>query len=313
MNRFEAAVKTTPFLLMEGAVGQRLEREYGLSPDPDIGYAPLIYTEEGRCALATIYESYLRVAREEGLPVILLTNTRRVNKDRHACSRYADREVIQDYADFLRSLAEKEDVETYIGGMTGCAGDAYTGEGALDEAEAEDFHNWQMERFTRADIDFLFAAIMPAVPEIVGMAKAMAKTNLPYLVSLMLRRDGHLPDGHTIDEAIAATDEAASRLPLLYMTNCVHPLIAEEALKQPFNRTALVRRRFSGIQANAACFSPEELDGSDALRTSEPEELAQTFVSLHQLQPLKLVGGCCGTDERHIRSIARAMKKEYRV
>lgn len=308
-NRFEAAVDTSPLLLTEGAVGQRLEREYGLAPDEDIAYAGLLYDARGRAALREIYRGYMAVAREENLPLMLLTNTRRVNRDRHARSRFADVDVIGEYVAFLRALAEEEaDVDVYIGGMMGCKGDAYTGENALGEGEAESFHGWAVERFARAGVDFLYAAIMPTLPEIMGMARVMAGSGLSYIVSLMIGRDGRLPDGCAIDEAIRAVDEAVEPAPVLYMTNCVHPAIAEEALMRPFNRTERVARRFAGIQANAACIAPEELDGSEALMSSEPEVLAEAFRSLNALQRMRIVGGCCGTDERHLRAVAKAMK-----
>lgn len=108
---------------------------------------------------------------------------------------------------------------------------------------------------------------------------AMGSTGLPCLFSFTLRRDGRLPDGTALSDAICRVDEACARAgckaPLCYMTNCVHPRLVREALLRPFNRTDAVQRRFRGIQANASPLDMEVLDGADGTVTSPPEEWAQ--------------------------------------
>ena len=91
------------------------------------------------------------------------------------------------------------------------------------------------------------------------------------------------------------------------MTNCVHPRIAYEALSQPFQDKELLKRRFLGIQANTAQVSYEELDNAAELVTSEPEALAEDMMALKDICCLKIFGGCCGTDGRHMREIARRL------
>ena len=149
----------------------------------------------------------------------------------------------------------------------GSRGDAYTGAGAPGRDEARDFHAWQAEALHGAGVDFLYAALMPALPESEGMAAAMGSTGLPCLFSFTLRRDGRLPDGTALSDAICRVDEACARAgckaPLCYMTNCVHPRLVREALLRPFNRTDAVQRRFRGIQANASPLDMEVLDGAD--------------------------------------------------
>lgn len=293
-------------ILTEGAVGQRVEREFGLEPDPDIKYAGLIYDRAGRAALSSIYGSYLTLAEEFDLPIMLMTNTRRANRERVERSKFSERNVMRDYADFLRELSAEFDCSSYIGGMMGCRGDAYSGAEGLKRAEAVSFHSWQLEMFILGGLDFLFAGIMPALPETIGMAEVMSESGLPYIISLMVSPDGNILDGHSINEAIFQIDRLAGRLPLCYMTNCVHPSILEEALSAPENQSELVRKRFCGIQANAARFSPEVLDNSGELLSSPARDLAAAFASLGEHFPLKIYGGCCGTDERHMREMVRA-------
>ena len=139
------------------------------------------------------------------------------------------------------------------------------------------------------------------------MAKALAEAQIPYIISLMIRDNGRLLDGTPLHDAIAHIDEGVAHPPLCYMTNCVHPDILFRALSQPWNRTTLVRERFRGIQANASALAPEELDGSKDVRSSSPQDLAESICRLKSLMDLKVVGGCCGTDGRHLRAMAEAV------
>jgi S-methylmethionine-dependent homocysteine/selenocysteine methylase len=195
----------------------------------------------------------------------------------------------------------------YVGGLMGCKGDAYKATDILQKEEAFEFHYWQADLFRRSGVDFLFAGIMPALPEILGMAKAMESTGLPYVISFTIRDNGRLIDGTTIHDAILQTDAYVERRPVCYMTNCVHPTVLYKALSCEYNRTSLVKQRFSGIQANTSPLPPEELDNSIDLKHSDSNELAQSMQSLSDLISLKIVGGCCGTDDTHINRIAEYM------
>ncbi len=299
-TRLEQCFENNSLILTEGGVGQRLEKEYSLKPDADIMYASLIYDSIGRSALTAIYRSYLQVAQDYHLPILLLTNTRRANMDRVLRSKFKDRNMMRDYAVFLRELASMYTCETFIGGMMGCRGNAYCGTEGMSTNEAIHFHTWQMNMFDLDTIDFLFAGIMPTLPETIGMAHVMEKSNLPYIISLMVKQNGTILDGTAIHDVISYTDTATQRNPLCYMTNCVHPSILKEALMQKINQTELVKKRFCGIQANASSLSLKQLDNSAILHTSAAKELAKEFSLLHDSFPLKIFGGCCGTDESHI-------------
>lgn len=307
-NDFVRCFRNSSLILTEGAVGLRLAREFHLSPDDNINYAGLIYQPEGRKALETIYRQYLQIAQDYELPILLMTGTRRCNSERVRLSPYKNKNILRDYANFLRELADGFLCRAFIGGMMGCKGDAYSGEGGLSAEESLRFHSWQAEAFRDADVDYLIAGIMPTLPETIGMAQAMEKTELPYILSFMINKSGTLLDGNTICDSIRTIDGATDSHPLCYMTNCVHPSILKEALSQPFNDNALVRNRFRGIQANASCLPPEELDRADGVIAASAKELVDEFIYLHLQFPLKIYGGCCGTDDTHIRETASRMR-----
>lgn len=307
----ETCLSDQKYLLMEGALGERLKREYHVKLDPDVAMASLIYEDTGKDALKKLWNEYIEIARKYGLPFLATTPTRRANQERVGKAGY-EASIIVDNVRVLKQLKQDSGIEMYVGGLMGCKGDAYKAEGALEEEEAERFHWWQAELFQKAGVDFLYAGIMPALEEATGMARAMAKTGLPYIISFTIQKDGRLLDGTTITDAIRYIDSRVRPVPLCYMTNCVHPNIVREAILQPFNQNEIVRERFLGIQANTSPLTYEELDGSLDLKSSEPEELAESIKQLSKVSGMKIFGGCCGTDGRHMEQIAKSLVEKGR-
>lgn len=301
---FTTCIKSNRSVLMEGALGERIKREFCLSFDEHVIMAGLVSTEDGRKALGQLWSEYAGIAEKYALPFLATTPTRRANQERVANSRF-DSNVIQANVTILRQIQKQQKAKMYVGGMLGCKGDAYTGAGALGQWESRLFHSWEVSLFARAKVDFLYAALQPNVQEAAGIALAIEACRIPYIVSFTIRKDGRLIDGTAIADAIRYIDGITAFRPVCYMTNCVHPRILYEALSQPFNRNDTVRGRFQGIQANTSPLSYEELDHSDRLLTSEPGELARQMVRLREIAPFKIFGGCCGTDGRHMEEIAK--------
>lgn len=300
---FVSCYEKNAVILMEGALGERLKREYGLLPDDTVAFANIIYRRGGKEALLQLWNQYIEAAKTHGLPFIATTPTRRANMERVTKAGY-DKSLLLDNISALKQLRDVSEVEMYIGGLMGCKGDAYSSSEYLKPAEAKEFHGWQANLFAQAGVDFLYAGIMPTLPEAVGMAMAMEQTGLPYIISFMIRDNGRLLDGTSINDAIERIDSSVKSKPICYMTNCIHPTILFEALSWDFNKTALVKQRFHGIQSNTSALPPEQLDNSKDIKTSDCLELAQTIFKLNELITLKIVGGCCGTDNTHMGAIA---------
>lgn len=306
----ETCFHKNPYLLLEGALGERLKREYGLNIGGPAAMAPLVYDAAGRAALTALWGEYRAIARNNGLPFLATTPTRRANRERAAQAGY-DEKLLLDNVAFLKQVRAQTGGEEgmYVGALMGCRGDAYRADDVLTAREARGFHSWAADAFAEAGAEFLFAGILPALCEAIGMAQAMEQSGLPYFVSFFIRKDGRLADGTPIAEAISAIDAATSRPPLCYMTNCVHPAVLREALLQPENRGNPALMRFMGIQANTSPLSPEELDGAKELHSSEAEELSAQMLALRELQPFKIFGGCCGTDGSHMSALAEKLAK----
>ncbi len=305
---FQTCYHNSSTILMEGALGERLKREYGISFDSNVAMASLIYNKEASKALRIIWEEYCSIAERYHLPFIATTPTRRANRERVARSTYDER-IIADNINFLQQVKQEAKTPMFVGGLMGCKGDAYKATEVLSADEAQEFHSWQANLFKDRGADYLFAGIMPALSEAIGMAKAMEQTDLPYIISFMIRNNGKLIDGTTIHDAIETIDNSTDRKPICYMTNCVHPQILRQALSLSFNKTTLVYERFQGIQANSSPLSPEELDSCNDLKSSDSISLSDDMMSLYQYFKPKIFGGCCGTDNTHMEEIAKRLRK----
>lgn len=303
---FPAFLAEAPVILGEGAVIERLRRA-GVDLDPWLVNSALVYDPAGRAALAAICREYLDIGARHDLPLLLSTPTWRASRERIEAAGLAGRDVNGDnfrFLDELRQGCGAYGRKALICGLMSCRGDAYRPAEALPEDEAREFHSWQANALAAAGVDFLLAATLPALGEAVGLARAMAVTGMPHVVSFVVRPEGTLLDGTPLREAVAALDAAVSPRPVAYLVNCTHASFFRRALMHETNSSPLVRQRVVGLLANTAALSPEELDNADELVEEPPETFGRAVASLHRDLGMKVLGGCCGTDGRHIECLA---------
>lgn len=311
-SSFSKFYDSVPCILGEGAVIERLRRDGGLELDPYLVNSAFIYENQKRMALESIYRQYLDIGREFSLPLLLSTPTWRASRERIDAAGYAGVDVNGDNARFLRTLLKSYGgyaKNVVICGLMSCRGNAYIPADAMAVAEALNFHAWQAETLAEAGVDFLLAATLPAMSEATGLAFALAATGKPYVLSFIVRPEGTLLDGTPLKDAIAAIDATVTPRPWAYMVNCTHASFARLALMHGSNSSAMVRHRVIGLLANTAALSPEELDDSTSLVEEDPGSFGNAVSALHRELGLKILGGCCGTDDRHIRSLAAQLAK----
>lgn len=309
MKRLESLIGESEFIITEGAIFERIKREFNVNIDPSILHASLVYAPEGQKALAKVYTEYLDAAKKADLPIMITTPTWRANKERLRQSGFSNKNVNADCFRFLeniRSQYGEYSRKVYIGGLIGCKGDAYEPNKALSKEEAYIFHGCQAQFLAETGVDFLIAQTLPAISEAIGLAMAMAETGKEYIISFVILSNGALLDGTSLNDAIRTIDSLVSPKPLVYMVNCIHPAVLQDALKCNENSTQLVRERLAGIQANTSRLRPEDLDKSDQLITEDPEVFAKSMLVLREENKwLRIFGGCCGTDCRHIEKIIK--------
>ena len=261
----------------------------------------LLRTPHGTAALRAYYEPYLTVAREHGRPFVLSAPTWRSSSDWGERLGYTPDELAaanrRAVALMYEIRAANPDLEIAIDAPIGPRGDGYVVEEAMPAAEAERYHAVQIASLDGVDI--VTALTMTYADEAIGIVRAARKAALPVAVSYTVETDGRLPSGQPLGEAIEQTDSEAA--PDYFMVNCAHPEHFAAVLDGDW------AHRIRGLRANASRKSHAELDEADTLDSGDAGELGALYADLRaRLPQLELLGGCCGTDHRHIAAIAEA-------
>ncbi|MBX4993663.1 homocysteine S-methyltransferase [Rhizobium binae] len=268
----------------------------------------LLASEDGRNRTRNYYRRYLDIARRHGTGFVLDTATWRANPDwgrklgyASEALKAANEEAVELLAG-LRSTYEQPGQPIVISGAIGPRGDGYKA-GMMSANEAEDYHAFQIEAFAGTEADMVSAFTLTNIDEAIGVARAAKSFAMPCAISFTLETDGRLVTGRSIQDAIETTDMATGGAPVYYMINCAHPMHFEGALD---HGSAWVKR-ISGIRANASTMSHEQLDNSETLDAGDPEDLGRRYRKLlDRLPELRVLGGCCGTDHRHVAAICEA-------
>jgi S-methylmethionine-dependent homocysteine/selenocysteine methylase len=276
---------------------------------PHFASFTLLATPEGRRRLEDYYAKYLTLARERGLGFILDTPTWRANRDWGTLLGYdaaALEKVNKESVAFLEGLRaswERPATPCVINGVVGPRGDGYKA-GRMEAGEAEDYHAVQIAAFAGSAADMVSATTMNTVNEAVGIARAAKARNMPCVVSFTVETDGRLADGTSLGQAIEAVDRQTDASAAYFMINCAHPTHFEHVLA----RGEAWLSRVQGVRANASRKSHQELDESVTIDEGDPVDLGRRYRALLSTLPaLRVLGGCCGTDHRHVAAICEAV------
>jgi homocysteine S-methyltransferase len=203
----------------------------------------------------------------------------------------------------LRNEHETPSTPMVVSGAIGPRGDGYAADKMMTAEEAQAYYAEQIGVFADSGADLATAFTLNYVEEAIGIARAAKAAGLPAVISFTVETDGKLPTGESLRDAIEAVDAASGRAPAYYMVNCAHPHHFQDALQagEPWTE------RLRGIRANASTRSHAELDQAKDLDAGDPAELARLYAGLRRKFPnLTVLGGCCGTDHRHVEQICFA-------
>ena len=267
---------------------------------------PLLERDDGRAALTRYFEPYLDVARRHATGFVLEATTWRANPAWGAQLGYslddlaeANRRSIR----FLEEIREREEQPGrpfVISAAIGPEGDTYDPENHLTADEAEAFHSWQIGVLADTAADLVTGPTITYVEEALGIVRAAAAAGMPVVISFTVETDGRLPSGQPLAEAIEQVDRETDGVAAYFMVNCAHPSHFLPTLDGPGPW-----HRILGIRANASTKSHAELDESEVLDDGDPAELAHGYQAIRERLPqLTVLGGCCGTDHRHIATVA---------
>ncbi|QRM42737.1 homocysteine S-methyltransferase family protein [Rhizobium sp. BG4] len=268
----------------------------------------LLASEDGRDRMRAYYRRYLDIARRHATGFLLDSPTWRANADwghrlgySRAALKAANEEAIGLLSE-LRGDFERPGMPAVISGAIGPRGDGYKA-GRMAADEAEDYHSEQISTFAGTEADMVSAYTLTGTGEAIGIARAARAHGMPCAISFTVETDGRLASGRSLEEAIETTDAATDGTPAYYMINCAHPAHFETAL-DPSRGWA---KRIAGIRANASQMSHAALDESETLDAGDPADLGRRYRQLMTRMPqLNILGGCCGTDHRHVAAICEA-------
>lgn len=288
-----------PRILAECAIAERLRRMQEVTLHPTLFNTPLIYgPDHARQAMSSLYEEYLRTASDARLPLLLTAPTWRLDANRIAAAGVPE-SINADAVSFLTGLRNRHPSSgpVLVGALTGPQNDCYRPDLAADADASEKFHAAQINTLASTAADFLLAQTLPATGEALGISRAMAATEKPYLISFCTGTDGRVLDGTSLPDAMDFIDQQVSRPPVGYFVNCTHPQFILDAY--PVGTLA----RLIGIQANASSKDVTQLDGSRATESDSIESWSLAMLELQVKHDVRILGGCCGTTLAHMRSL----------
>jgi S-methylmethionine-dependent homocysteine/selenocysteine methylase len=276
---------------------------------PEFASFVLLGDDVGRRALRNYYERFMAIAAAHQTGFVFESPTWRSSPDWGEVLGYGRDELIELNRQAIKLMIElRDELATSTGpivisGCIGPRGDGYVADTAMTADEAAEYHRAQIDAFASAGADMVTAITMTNVPEATGVAIAAAGAGIPSAISFTVETDGLLPDGTPLLEAVASVDEATGGAPAYFMINCAHPEHFAGALDPDVEATNRIR----GLRANASRMSHAELDAAEELDDGNPEELGAQYAALRERFPeINVLGGCCGTDARHITAIADA-------
>jgi S-methylmethionine-dependent homocysteine/selenocysteine methylase len=282
---------------------------------PDFAAFDLLKSEDGTAALRRYYAAYAAIARRFRTGLVLESATWRASADWGERLGYSRRALAGANRQAIGLLQEirgmHPHVTTVISGCVGPRGDGYQPTRIMSAAQAADYHREQIETLAGAGADMVGAITMNYAEEALGIAQAARDAAIPVALSFTVETDGRLPTGQPLGEAIEEVDAATGFYPAYYMLNCAHP----EHFARILRRDAFWITRIRGLRANASRKSHAELNESAELDIGNPAELGAQYAELRQylLPRMNVVGGCCGTDYRHVEHIAAACSPLFRA
>ena len=273
---------------------------------PHFAAYDLLTRDGGEDALRRYFEPYVHIALARGVGIVLDTPTWRANPDWAALLGHSGEELEAlnrrgvELLLQLRDDHETESTPIVVSGCVGPRGDGYVVEESMSAEAAASYHGAQIRTFAEAGADLVSALTMTYADEAVGIVRAARAAALPVVISFTVETDGRLPSGQPLGEAIDEVDAASDEAAAYFMVNCAHPSHFYEVLEPGSRWTGRIR----GVRANASRMSHAELDEAEELDMGDPEELAHEYLALRERLPsLAVLGGCCGTDHRHVDAI----------
>ena len=264
----------------------------------------------GDQVLENYFQPYIALAKKNRVGFILESPTWRASRDWGRQIGYdadALKTMNRRCVDLLSTIRRQQETDATPMVISGCIGprsDGYTVTQKMTAEAAQRYHREQIDILSRTDADMISAFTLNYAEEAIGITRAARAKGMPVAIGFTLETDGRLPSGEPLGDAITGVDQATANGPAYYMINCAHPTHFEQALGVDAPWVARIR----AVRANASAKSHAELDAVEELDDGDPSDLGKHYAKLQAVLPrLSVVGGCCGTDHRHVDAICRSV------
>lgn len=301
---FDALVASGTPVLGDCSTGTRLRLQSPLPSDPDLGLVPTVEHPLGPAAVQAIAGSYAATAGAFGLPILIDAPTWWARTDR---LERAGRDPSEIDAVMARCIAAvlplRAHPGVHLGAMIGPSTDGYQGD-RVDRGAATSYHHRHVEAVVANPVDVVLAATFSTADDLGAAASALADSALPYVLGPVVDADGNLPDGTPLADAIDQIESDVRRAPSHWAICCTHPRVAAAALERTGSRSAAAHARVRQVKGNGSEAAAAERDAAQRVLCDEPEPWAEATLRLHDDHGVNVLGGCCGTDDRHLLSVA---------
>ncbi|MFN2100773.1 homocysteine S-methyltransferase family protein [Altererythrobacter sp. MF3-039] len=307
MSTFDKLMHASRPFLTDGGFETWLFFQQGFEA-PEFAAITLIDDLEAEAAMRRYFGEFLKLAEQAVSGFVLDTNSWRGCVSWAEKLGFGEQELLDlsrksvRFAQSIRDEWQGRVDPILVNGVIGPCGDGYSPSDLPTAVEAQALHAPQIGVLAQAGVDMFSAITMTNVPEAVGIARAANETGKPVVISFTLETDGTLPTGVTLRDAITAVDRETGSAPAYYMINCAHPDHFRDVVANGEPWTD----RIGAVRANASRLSHAELDNAEVLDEGDPGEFGELHVELaRRLTKLRVVGGCCGTDMRHVSCVSR--------
>ncbi len=280
---------------------------------PGFASYPLLETQEGREILRSYYADLLALARQQNVGVILDSITWAANRSRGEAIGYTPDDLKKFNLDAIEMISlvrqDMGDLPTVLSAQIGPRGDGYVPSEIMEAHEAEFYHTEQIEIYSKTDADMISAFTLSYVEEAIGIVRASQRYNMPVAIAFTVETDGCLPTGMPLKEAITIVDDATDSAAAYFLINCSHPdhffnILTDEPWM----------KRLRGVVVNASRCSHADLDEAKELDPGDPTELGLLVGNINKEFPqITIVGGCCGSDMRHMRNILKQVQSDSTI
>ena len=288
------------YFLVYAGTGTDLIFNHGIEL-PGFASFPLLEQPETRAVLAGQMQALVQLAGEMGTGCILDAPTWMANADRAAPLGY-DAESLRDVnkagvalMEEVRQASGRDDV--LVSACIGPRYDPYADIPSMTVEQARQYHGVQLAVLKETTVDLVTAYTFNRTSEAAGCVLAAKDIGLPIVMSLVVETDGCLADGTKLVDAVNQIEAETEGAALFYMVNCAHPTHFANALR--------AHPRLKGVVANASSCSHAELDEAEDLDEGDPAQLGQQIADIMRGNTsIRVFGGCCGTDMRHLKQMA---------